>query len=367
MKIKGLNFNNEAIEVEIKDGKIVEIKTLTKTKLTNYIIPGFIDNHTHGGYGFDWIDANKTKTLKYLKEVALKEGTTSVCGTTITTAPEIVLKAIETNKELVNEPLNGANLIGFHLEGPFINPLKKGAHPIQYMKPLTKTNLFAVIGSDNLKYFKIITFAPELSTVKDVTEIIKEHELNLQVGHSVARKKDVKKYLKHNLRGITHFNNAMIKYDTRDSSLAKWGLKTKELYIEFINDGVHNSLELAQNIYLNKPKDKVMLITDSLHVKGLADGDYQGPNWKITKRDGAAFTPEGVLNGSTYTMHNAFKDWIKMVGATMEEAILVTSTNQAKYLGLNKGKIEIGYDADILVLDQKLEIKQVIVNGKEIK
>ncbi len=362
--IKGKNQFDQNIEVEMEKGIIKSISFLPESEnLTNYIVPGFIEIHSHGGYGFDWINPDVEAAKKFLYEIAKNEGTTSILGTTITTSSDKIQAALSINKVLIGEHINGANLIGFHLEGPFINPQKKGAHPVEYMKPLTLKNLEQVVDKHNINTLRTITFAPELTTKKDVLDVAKLG-IKLQIGHSMATDNDYEKV--HELvSAITHFNNAMIKYNQPNNSLAKIGLKNKDLYVEFINDGVHNSKELAKLILEQKPEDKIILITDSLHVKGLADGDYSGPNWKITKKNGAAWTPEGILNGSVYTLDKAFRDWINL-GATINQAVHATSTNAAKYLGLKKGKIQEGYDADIVILDSNLKVIKTYVNGEEI-
>ncbi len=362
--IRGKNQFNQNIEIELEKGIIKSISFLPESEnLTNYIVPGFIEIHSHGGYDFDWINPDVEGAKRFLYEIAKNEGTTSILGTTITTSSEKIQSALSVNKVLINQHLNGANLLGFHLEGPFINPEKKGAHPIEYMKPLSVSNLENVVGSENIDTLRTITFAPELTTLKDACEVVKKG-IKLQVGHSMATESDYQKF--HDIvSAITHFNNAMIKYNQPNNSLAKIGLHSKDIYIEFINDGVHNSQELARKILKEKPEDKIILITDSLHVKGLADGNYHGPNWEITKKNGAAWTPEGVLNGSVYTLDKAFRDWVKL-GASLDQAVQATSTNAARYLGLKKGKIQEGYDADLVILDQNLKVIKTYVNGEEI-
>ena len=358
MNLNGKLANGRKVSIEIEDGKIKSIND-DQSASDNFIIPGFIETHSHGGYDFDWIHNNKEGALIFLNKIALNEGTTSIVGTTITTNKEIVVNALKAHGDLVNKKINGANLIGYHIEGPFINPLKKGAHPVEKMIKPSINNIKEFL-EENYNLMRLITIAPELSDLETIKRL---HNDNVIVftGHSVATAEEAKES-----DGITHFNNAMIKYGTENDSLAKEAIKNNEWYIEFINDGIHNSLELAKEIYKLKPKDKLILITDSLHIKGLPDGQYPGPNWTIIKKDGAAWTPEGILNGSVYTQLEAFKDWITKVGASMEEAIMATSTNAATLLGLNKGKIEEGYDADILVLNNDLDLLETYINGRKI-
>lgn len=361
MKLKGYLTNNKKVEITIDENIITNVEELSCDVPNQYIVPGFIETHSHGGYNFDFIHQDLKGAKNFLNKIALLEGTTSIIGTTITTDKEKVINAINSHKELVNKKHNGANLLGYHIEGPFINPEKKGAHPVEKMLSPNFDNIKEFLSS-NFDLMKLITIAPELSD-KETLKKLHDSNVVLFAGHTMANKEDVENTF---IEGITHFNNAMVKYE-QGGSLAKWSLYSNDIYIEFINDGIHNSLELAREIYKNKPKDKLILITDSLHIKGLEDGEYPGPNWTITKKDGAAWTPEGILNGSVYTQLKAFQDWVNIIGATLEEAQLATSTNAANLFKLNKGKIKKGYDADIILLDKDLNLLKTFVNGKEIE
>ncbi len=366
-EILGYNQFDEKIKVIIKNKKIEDVVKLDKDfdVPNQYIIPGFIETHTHGGYDFDWISGDEQKMHNFLYNVAKNEGTTSIVGTTITTDKDKIKNTLNKLSKYVNKDINGANFIGWHIEGPFINEEKKGAHPPEKMVKLTIDNINDYL-KDHLKDIRIVTIAPELSDWEAI-KYLNDNNVISFAGHTMATKDDVVDNIKNGIKCITHFNNAMIKYDTEGDSLAKYAISSNDLYIEFINDGIHNSKELAKLIKEKKPKDKLILITDSLHIKGLEDGTYPGPNWNIIKRDGAAWTPEGILNGSVYTMNQAFKDWVNKYNTTLNEAVLATSTNAANLLKIKKGKIEKEYDADILLIDKNnLDIIKTIVLGKEI-
>ncbi len=365
--IYGYDQFERKIKLIIEDNKIGNIIFLDDSEPVpeQYIIPGFIETHTHGGYDFDWISGDEEKMKIFLHNVAKNEGVTSVVGTTITTDKDKIINTLNNLSKYVNQLNNGATFIGWHIEGPFINKEKKGAHPPEKMAKLTIENIKAYLGS-HLDTIRIVTIAPELSDVEAIQYLLQNNIISF-AGHTMAKKDDVLNNIKNGVKAITHFNNAMIKYNTDGDSLAKYAISSDDLYIEFINDGIHNSLELANVIKDQKPRNKLILITDSLHIKGLKDGVYPGPNWDIIKRDGAAWTPEGILNGSVYTMNNAFKDWIIKHNASIDDAVLATSTNAATLLQLNKGKIEKGYDADLALINRKtLNLITTIVAGEEI-
>ncbi|AHK22128.1 N-acetylglucosamine-6-phosphate deacetylase [Candidatus Hepatoplasma crinochetorum Av] len=367
IKIRGYNKDLKKIEIILEAGKILNVKVLDQKEIVEkqYIIPGFIEIHSHGGYNFDFVLADQKKLLFFLNKMALNEGVTSILGTTITTDLQKTRKTFKNLSPFINKKLNGANFIGWHMEGPFISKIKKGAHPIsEITEPIIKNINKYIDGYFN--NIKLITVAPEIINKESLIYLNKKNII-ISAGHMNANKKQFIAKEKYGIKSITHFNNAMQKNDDlNDNSLSEYIIKNDNLYIEFINDRIHNSKELADKIYKIKAKDKIMLVTDSLQIKGLKDGIYPGPNGNIYKRDGAAWFENKILNGSCYTMYQGFKDWIKYQKASISEAVAVTSTNQANLLNLKKGKIEKDYDADVLILDFNFKIKDVYVMGNKI-
>ncbi|BDV03284.1 MAG: N-acetylglucosamine-6-phosphate deacetylase [Candidatus Hepatoplasma scabrum] len=367
ISIRGYDYNLRKIEVLIEREKIFKVNYLDQNeKVRNrYIIPGFIEIHSHGGYNFDFVSGEQKKLLLFLNKIALKEGTTSICGTTITTDFAKIRNTFKNLSPYINKKNNGANFIGWHMEGPFISKIKKGAHPINQIIDPTILNINQYL-KDYFEQVKIITVAPEL-TSKQSLLYLKKKNIIVSAGHMNANKNQFLEKEKYGIKSITHFNNAMQKNENiDDNSLSEYILNNDQLYIEFINDRIHNSKKLADKIHKIKAKDKIMLVTDSLQIKGLKNGVYHGPNGDIVKRNGAAWFKNKTLNGSCYSMHKGFKDWIKYQKGSIKEAINVTSTNQARLLNLKKGEIKEGYDADILSLNFKFKIKEVYVMGNKI-
>lgn len=362
MEIKGYLTNGKKVVVSIKKGIIDNILEIDKVP-NQYILPGFIETHSHGGYGFDFADNDKNKCINFLNKLAFYEGTTSILGTTVTLEEKKFTDAINAQSILINKINDGTHLLGYHVEGPFINKVKKGGHPEKKIILPTLQNINGYLGK-NYKFVKLMTIATEIAD-KDLVSKLHQKHIKVFNGHSLATKKDILCIDK--VDGITHFNNGMPKYGSSNGSLAKYAISSKDLYIEFINDGIHNSYKLAKKIRKMKPSDKIILVTDSLHVKGLEDGVYEGPNWKLIKRDGAVWTMDGILTGSIYTQLKAFQDWVNIVGASLEEAQWATSMNAAKLFNLNKGQIKKGFDADIIILDKKLNLKKTYIMGKEVK
>lgn len=367
ISIKGYDSNLRKIEVIIKNNKIFKINLLKNEEKIKkrYIIPGFIELHSHGGYGFDFVSGDQRKMLSFLNKIAIKEGTTSICGTTITTDFEKTRTTFKNLSPYIDKKLNGANFIGWHMEGPFISKIKKGAHPENEIVDPIILNINKYL-KDYFNKIKIITIAPEL-TPKQTLLYLKNKNIIVSAGHMNANKMQFIEKEKYGIKSITHFNNAMQKNnDKNDNSLSEYILNNNDLYIEFINDRIHNSKELADKIYKRKADDKIMLVTDSLQIKGLKNGIYPGPNGNIVKKNNAAWFENKTLNGSCYSMYQGFKDWMKYQKASIQEAINVTSRNQAKLLNLKKGEIKEGYDADILILGSKFSIKEVYIMGDKI-
>ncbi|BDV03565.1 MAG: N-acetylglucosamine-6-phosphate deacetylase [Candidatus Hepatoplasma scabrum] len=363
--ITGYDYKNRKIELKILNGKISNIKFLKKEQKVDdfLIIPGFIDIHTYGGYGFDWLNGKKENALRYLKDVAIHEGVTSVVGVLPALDIDSLRISLKNISDLIDKKNNGANFIGWHIEGPFIDKDKPGNFFDRFsVRKLTIYNVDQYFNKF-IKTIKMMTIDPK-DVNKEIIDILNANGIKIFAGHTKAEKKDI---ISKKIDGITHFNHEMIKLGEKKDSLARYALKSNNIYIEFINDHIHHNLKESKKIYRKKDKKHLILITDSLHVKGLENGEYIIFNRYFEKKDDAVYNNKGKVVGSVHTMLNAFRNW-NFLGASLEECILATSTNAANLLGLNKGKLERGYDADILLLDRKnFAIKNTYINGVELE
>lgn len=366
MIIKGLNRKNELIEIEINENIIQRVKKLDQSKKIgneDYIIPGFIDIHTHGGYGTDFSDASEENTRKYLRKLAI-EGTTSIVHATITTPKKNLKECLKIARKVMDNPREReARYLGINIEGNYLNPLKKGAHKVELFEPLTISEVDFLNEFNNIK---MISFAIELAK-PEVTRHIKNLGINPSAAHTMANGKDVIEHLNAGLIGATHTFNAMPVFNHRSDSIINRALTEDEIYTELISDGIHVHPNVVKLLYKIKPKDKILIITDSSPVKGMPDGDYKFGEIMVYKKDNLIRTKsDDSLAASLASMHECFIKFIKFTGCSIEEASIFTSTNQAKYLGINNlGEIKEQYLADILILDNStLEIKKTISNGK---
>ncbi len=362
MKLKGLNRKKQPIEITIENNIITNVTKLDSTeKLDQYLIPGFIDIHTHGGYGTDFVDCSIESTRKYLRNLA-KEGTTSIVHASITTEYDNLLKSIEIAKEVIDNPKKDEiRYLGVNIEGNFLNKAKKGAHKEELLIPLTNKHVKELTANGAVKMISAAYENSELDVIKEISA----KKIIPSLAHSIATGNQTNDFINNGLKGITHMFNAMPAFNHRNDSSINRAMMDDRLYTELIVDGIHVHPEIVKLLYKIKPIDKIIIITDSAPAKGMPDGDYKFGELDIYKKGDVIRTKiDDSLAGSIANMHLCFKNIIKFTNCSLEDASMMTSTNQAKYLGIdNLGDIKKGYLADILVLDQELNIKQTIANG----
>ncbi len=362
MIIKGLNREQQPIEVHIENGIITKVINLDSVEgINEYIIPGFIDIHSHGGYGTDFADCSEESTRKYLRELA-KEGTTSLVHATITTEYDNLLNSIEVAKSVMNNPKDDEiRYLGVNIEGNFLNKAKKGAHKEELLVPLMKHHVEDLAKSGAVK---IVSAAYE-NAEEGVIELLNEKGIIPSLAHTMASGPETKVFVDKGLKGITHMFNAMQAFNHRGDVSTNRALTDDRLYTEIIVDGIHVEKDIVKLLYKIKPQDKIMIITDSAPAKGMPDGDYKFGELDIYKEGDIIKTRiDNSLAGSIANMHLCFKNFMEFTGCSLEVASKLTSTNQAAYLGLEKiGDIKEGYVADMLVLDKEHNIKKTIAKG----
>ena len=363
MIIKGLNRKNQPIEIKIEGDTIVSVKHLENAEgLDSYILPGFIDNHAHGGYGHDFTDANEESTRTYLREIT-QEGTTATAHTSITTTKDNLIESCKVARKVMENPSSdGAKMIGVHIEGNYLSVAKKGAHKAELLEPLTISEVDKLIDAsgDNLS---TISYAIENSDIH-TTKYLKDRGIIPSVAHSIANDAQVRLHMEYGLEAVTHTYNAMTGLLHRDPGVATAALLEDELYTELICDGHHVHPRMVKLLYKNKPTDKLMLITDAVPPKGLADGEYPLGELKAYKKGDIITLADGTLAGSISRFDDNFRKFIKFTGCSLEEASIMASTNQAKLHKLDRnGYIREGYFADIVILDKDLMVQKTIVNG----
>lgn len=327
-----------------------------------YAIPGFIDGHIHGANGADTMDATE-EALDRIAQFLPQEGTTSFLATTITQSQANIESALQNVAEYQNKPAQ-AEMIGVHLEGPFVNPSKAGAQPVRYM---TKPDLdlffkWQKLSGNNIR---TITLAPELDKDGMFISYLKDSGVNVSAGHTDAGFTGMKKAVEQGVGQITHLCNAMNGIHHRDVGAVGAAFLLNSLRAELISDGIHVAPEMLNIIFQQMGSERIILITDAMRAKGLPDGEYELGGQPVTVSGDRALLEDGTLAGSILNMIDAARRMLALEGVTWRDIVNMTSENPAKQIGIfdRKGSIREGKDADILLVDDQLNIKYTICRG----
>ena len=356
-KVSGkiINHNSSFIADLYFSEKINELKINDSHDYNNIIIPGFIDLHCHGGNGFDVMEGSKS--IIEMSKYHLMHGTTSIMPTTWTNTLENTLSALKGFNEIKND---NKNILGIHLEGPFINPNKLGAQPNLTEKP----SLDFIKKILEISDVKIITLAPEIDGMQEFINDLVDLNIKIQFGHTLADFSCCEKIMKDHEVGFTHLYNAMSGNDHRSPGVLSAAL-SKGKYAEIICDNIHVSKEAIK--IAKKCIPSLYAITDSINASGLYDGEYIFANNKIKKENNSVkISSNGTLAGSIVTMDQTFKNLISM-DFSLEEAVALTSYNASKYMKLdNVGIIQKNFLSNFLILDKEFNLKEIYLRGKKI-
>lgn len=331
------------------------------------VVPGFIDEHIHGAAGSDAMDGTMEDLGKIANALA-SEGTTAFLATTMTQSPENItkaLKAVKAYREL--SPESGAEILGVHLEGPFISKDFVGAQPIEYVaKP--SVEVFKKYQDASGDCVRIVTLAPEVEGSTELIKYLVSQNIVASIGHTNATYADVKKAVEAGATNLTHTYNAMKPLHHREVGTVGSGLLFDELNCECICDGIHVSGPAIQLLHKNKPADKMTLITDAMRAKHMPDGVSELGGQVVIVKNGEARLENGTLAGSVLKMNNAVKNVMKFLNLPLEEVVKLASQNPAKNLGVfdQIGSIKEGKRADFVILDKDLNVVQTVRNGKVI-
>ena len=363
-----------ACQIEVCDGKIVQIYPYgTKEVDADYgedrVIPGMIDVHCHGGLGFDTNDANVEGLVKWAKGL-LQEGITGFCPTTVTQSEEILTNAVANVAKVVKEGYEGAEILGIHFEGPYLNMKNKGAQPPEYIVT-PNVEQFKKYQEAANGLIKIITMATENDPDFALTRYCAAHGVNVSIGHSGATYDDAVLAVLNDANGMTHTYNGMNGLHHREPALVGAAMNLKDTYAEIICDGNHVVWPAIRALITSKGRDYCIMIDDALCAKGCAPGYYElGGNAIEIRANGSAYLQgTNTLAGGTLKFNKGLQNLVEKVMIPIDWAINMCTINPARYLGVDdhKGKIMAGYDADMVVLDRDYEVVQVYAKGKAVK
>lgn len=326
------------------------------------VIPGFIDGHIHGAQGADTMDATY-ETMQTIARALPAEGTTSFVATTLTQSSQQIERALKNIATYQNE-CKEAELLGAHLEGPFIHPQKKGAQREEYIVP-ANINTFQRWQELAQGSIKTVTLAPECDDA-GLIPFLREKNIVISAGHTIANYAQMKTAVEEGVRQVTHLANGMPSLHHREVGVLGATFLLEKITAEVIADGMHLAPEMLEIIYKQLGSERIILITDAMRATGLSDGIYELGGQEVYVKDGRATLSDGSLAGSIITMIEAVHMMLKIPHVTLADIVQMTAMNPAKQLNLfdDKGSIAVGKDADLVLLDADFNIKYTICRGE---
>ena len=329
-------------------------------------IPGFVDVHIHGAGGRDVMEADETALSTITGRLAAF-GTTSLLATTVTASADETVRAVEGIAKYISGQYQTndarAEILGIHFEGPFLSKARRGVHPAEWLQPpsaeLLQRFLHAAAGNA-----RILTIAPELLGAIPCIDAARSLGMVVSIGHTDATYEQARAAVAHGAHHATHVYNAMRPFTHRDPGVIGAVLTAPEVSAELIADGIHVD-EIAMKVLLQaKGAQGVVLISDGVSATGMPDGEYMLGGLEVTVSGGVCRSAEGRLAGSTLTLDRALRNIVKL-GVPLSDAVRMLTLNPATLLGIEfkKGALRTGADADIILLNQALEITAVWVRG----
>ena len=326
-----------------------------------YVTPGFVDVHIHGFNGADVMDG-KTESLSVRAKGLTANGVTSFLATTMTMGVPVIRSALAAVRKYTEDAAlsrQGAEIVGVHLEGPFINPKKKGA---QRGEDIIPADIRVIEGYEDL--VKVITIAPEMPDNMDFIEKYGDR-FCFSIGHTDADYDTAKTAVQKGAKGMTHLFNAMTPLQHRAPGVVTAGL-TEDIYTELIADTIHVHKGIFELIYKQKGVSRLILITDAMRGAGMAEGNYDLGGQEVIIKDGRCLLIDGTLAGSVLKLNDAVRNFSESTTIGLEKVIPLATLTPATYIGVQdrKGSLEVGKDADIVLLDDKIKVLKTIARGE---
>ena len=333
------------------------------------VVPGFVDVHIHGAGGHDVMEAN-ARALDCIASTVARYGTTSLVATTVT-APldetcrslEGIVRHIRRREKPQANPQLAAEILGMHLEGPFISKARRGVHPPDAIEKPSVEVLGKFLDASN-DLVKILTVAPELPGAIPLIEFAVAAGLVVALGHTDADFEQSRAAIRAGARHAVHMFNAMRPFSHRDPGVIGAILTDPEVTAEIIADGVHVAGPAIQVLLGAKGFETVLLVSDGIAATGMPDGNYRLGNFEVTVKDGVCRNAEGKLAGSTLTLDRALR-YVVALGVPLVEAVRMATVLPARRLGLagKKGILAVGADADLVALTPDLRVAGVMTRG----
>ena len=331
------------------------------------IVPGFIDVHTHGCYGFDTNDAEAEGLRDWMRRIP-EEGVTGILPTTVTQMPDVLEAAVSNVAQVVEEGYEGAEILGIHFEGPYLDMGYKGAQPPEAIA-VPSVAQFKRYQEKAKGLIRYITLAPEHDPEHELIRYCASTGVTVSMGHSSASFEEAQLAVAEGARSMTHVYNGMTPLHHRKPGLVGAAYRLKGVYGEIIADGCH-SHPSALNLYLTaKGPDYSIIVSDSLRVKSCPPGgNYQlgGHDIEVGPDGLARLKGTDTIAGSTLRMNDGLRIAVESAGVPFDLALNACTINPARCLGVDdrKGKLASGYDADLVVLSDQYQVRQTYCRGK---
>ena len=333
------------------------------------LVPGFVDVHIHGAGGHDVMEGEEA-ALQAVAATVARRGTTSLVATTVTAGEDRLCRSVEAIAQYIarhrDHPpraLPVAEILGIHLEGPFINPARRGVHPSEWIAPPSVQMLRRVLAAAN-GTGRILTLAPELPGALDLIAAARREGVLVAMGHTDATYAETLAAIHTGARHAVHVFNAMRPFSHRETGVLGAVLTSPDVTAELIADGIHVDAAAMRLLLTAKGIDRVLLVSDGTAALGVPDGQYRLGTFEVTVSGGVCRNAEGRLAGSTLTLDRALRN-IVALDVPLAQAVQMLTLNPARLLGLQerKGVLAPGADADLVLLDADLQVAGVITRG----
>ncbi|NRS51235.1 N-acetylglucosamine-6-phosphate deacetylase [Brevibacillus sp. HB2.2] len=331
-----------------------------------WICPGFVDMHMHGIDGYDTMDGTP-ESLQAISTALARHGVTSFLATTMT-APYPQLEQVLVNiAQNSKEGLLGAQAIGIHLEGPWINPRYKGAQKEENIA-IPKLDAVQKLYGLSEGLIKVVTIAPEQPEALEAIAWLKERDVIVSAGHTGATFAQATEAVDAGVRHFTHCFNAMTGLHHREPGVVGAAMYHEQLSTELIADGIHVHPAVMKILYRVKTAERLALVSDSMRAAAMGEGTYDLGGQEVHVHDNQAKLADGTLAGSILTLNRAVGNMVTLSGVSLPDAVEMASLTPASILGFGerKGRLAAGYDADITVLNTQFDVTMTFVAGKEV-
>lgn len=362
--------------VVIEDGVIASIASRAQTAIPSgrdfdfagcTLVPAYFDVHCHGSAGHDVMEGT-SEAFATIGRFLAQHGVGAYLPTTVTMPIDATLRSLEAMAKLVGSRDYGARPLGIHIEGPFLSPHKKGAHPARLLQT-PSLDLFNRMWQASAGNIRLMTIAPELPNALEVIARAISLGVHVSLGHSDADAAEAKAGVRAGAVSATHAYNAMRNFDHKASGIVGEVLTNDDLFAELICDGFHVDPAAVKIYWRSKGPDRAILITDAMVAAGMPDGTYKLGELDVIVKDGKCILDENTLAGSTLTLDRGVKNFAEFTGASIDQASRLASRNPARMAGFETetGSLATGRAADITVLSAKNEVMETLLRGEPLK